>query len=102
MRNSRHSLHALLRQSLLRNVICLVLPVCVLGSLLLSLTLRYSTDIALTTRASEVRAVLMQDLPDEVWKVVSGRISVEEGRQRVLIDNTLYELNDMVRNVSDE
>ena len=35
MRNSRHSLHALLRQSLLRHVICLVLPVCVLGSLLL-------------------------------------------------------------------
>lgn len=102
MRNSRHSLHALLRQFLLRNVICLVLPVCVLGSLLLSLTLRYGTDIALTTRASEVRAVLMQDLPDEVWKVVSGRISVEEGRQRVLIDNTLYELNDMVRRVSDE
>ena len=67
MRNSRHSLHALLRQFLLRNVICLVLPVCVLGSLLLSLTLRYGTDIALTTRASEVRAVLMQDLPEAEW-----------------------------------
>ena len=102
MRKSHHSLHGLLRQSLLRSVVCMILPVCVLAGLLVVLTQRYGADIALTTRASEVRTVLVQDLPDEVWNVVSGRISVEEGRQRMLIDNTLYELNDMVRRVSDE
>ena len=57
---------------------------------------RYDADIALTTRASEVRTVLVQDLPDEVWNVVSGRISFEDGRQRMLIDSALWELNDML------
>lgn len=60
------------------------------------LTQRYGADIALTTRASEVRTVLVQDLPDEVWNVVSGRISFEDGRQRMLIDSALWELNDML------
>ena len=70
MRKSHHSLHGLLRQSLLRSVVCMILPVCVLAGLLVVLTQRYGADIALTTRASEVRTVLVQDLPDEVWNVV--------------------------------
>ena len=86
MRKSHHSLHGLLRRSLLRSVVCMILPVCVLAGLLVVLTQRYDADIALTTRASEVRTVLVQDLPDEVWNVVSGRISFEDGRQRLLID----------------
>lgn len=94
MRKSHHSLHGLLRRSLLRSVVCMILPVCVLAGLLVVLTQRYGADIALTTRASEVRTVLVQDLPDEVWNVVSGRISFEDGRQRMLIDSALWELND--------
>ena len=62
MRKNHHSLHGLLRQSLLRSVICMILPVCVLAGLLVVLTQRYGADIALTTRASEVRTVLVQDL----------------------------------------
>ena len=92
MRKSHHSLHGLLRRSLLRSVVCMILPVCVLAGLLVVLTQRYGADIALTTRASEVRTVLVQDLPDEVWNVVSGRISFEDGRQRMLIDSALWEL----------
>ena len=41
MRKSHHSLHGLLRQSLLRSVICMILPVCVLAGLLVVLTQRY-------------------------------------------------------------
>ena len=102
MRKSRHSLHGLLRQSLLRSVVCMILPVCVLAGLLVVLTQRYGADIALTTRASEVRTVLVQDLPDEVWNVVSGRISFEEGRQRTLIDSSLRELNDMLDSAGED
>ena len=54
MRKSHHSLHGLLRRSLLRSVVCMILPVCVLAGLLVVLTQRYGADIALTTRASEV------------------------------------------------
>ena len=60
MRKSHHSLHGLLRRSLLRSVVCMILPVCVLAGLLVVLTQRYGADIALTTRASEVRTVLVQ------------------------------------------
>lgn len=102
MRKSRQSLHGLLRQSLLRSVVCMILPVCVLAGLLVVLTQRYGADIALTTRASEVRTVLVQDLPDEVWNVVSGRISFEEGRQRTLIDSALRELNDMLDSAGED
>ena len=102
MRKKRHSLHGLLRQSLLRSVVCMMLPVCLLAGLLVSLTLRYSTEIALTSRASAVRTVLVQELPDEVWKVVSGRIAFEQGRQRLLIDSALRELEDMLSSASDE
>lgn len=102
MRKSHHSLHGLLRQSLLRSVICMILPVCVLAGLLVVLTQRYGADIALTTRASEVRTVLVQDLPDEVWNVVSGRISFEDGRQRMLIDSSLHELNDMLDSAGED
>ena len=102
MRKSHHSLHGLLRQSLLRSVICMILPVCVLAGLLVVLTQRYGADIALTTRASEVRTVLVQDLPDEVWNVVSGRISFEDGRQRMLIDSALWELNDMLDSAGED
>ena len=34
MRKSHHSLHGLLRRSLLRSVVCMILPVCVLAGLL--------------------------------------------------------------------
>ena len=102
MRKSHHSLHGLLRQSLLRSVACMILPVCVLAGLLVVLTQRYGADIALTTRASEVRTVLVQDLPDEVWNVVSGRISFEDGRQRMLIDSSLHELNDMLDSAGED
>ena len=102
MRKSHHSLHGLLRQSLLRSVVCMILPVCVLAGLLVVLTQRYGADIALTTRASEVRTVLVQDLPDEVWNVVSGRISFEDGRQRMLIDSALHELNDMLDSAGED
>ena len=102
MRKSHHSLHGLLRQSLLRSVVCMILPVCVLAGLLVVLTQRYGADIALTTRASEVRTVLVQDLPDEVWNVVSGRISFEDGRQRMLIDSALWELNDMLDSAGED
>lgn len=102
MRKSHHSLHGLLRQSLLRSVVCMILPVCVLAGLLVVLTQRYGADIALTTRASEVRTVLVQDLPDEVWNVVSGRISFEDGRQRMLIDSALRELNDMLDSAGED
>ena len=102
MRKKRHSLHGLLRRSLLRSVVCMMLPVCLLAGLLVSLTLRYSTEIALTSRASAVRTVLVQELPDEVWKVVSGRIAFEQGRQRLLIDSALRELEDMLSSASDE
>ena len=40
MRKSHHSLHGLLRQSLLRSVVCMILPVCVLAGLLVVLTQR--------------------------------------------------------------
>lgn len=102
MSKSHHSLHGLLRQSLLRSVVCMILPVCVLAGLLVVLTQRYGADIALTTRASEVRTVLVQDLPDEVWNVVSGRISFEDGRQRMLIDSALHELNDMLDSAGED
>ena len=102
MRKSHHSLHGLLRRSLLRSVVCMILPVCVLAGLLVVLTQRYGADIALTTRASEVRTVLVQDLPDEVWNVVSGRISFEDGRQRMLIDSALWELNDMLDSAGED
>ena len=102
MRKSHHSLHGLLRRSLLRSVVCMILPVCVLAGLLVVLTQRYDADIALTTRASEVRTVLVQDLPDEVWNVVSGRISFEDGRQRMLIDSALWELNDMLDSAGED
>ena len=102
MRKSHHSLHGLLRRSLLRSVVCMILPVCVLAGLLVVLTQRYGADIALTTRASEVRTVLVQDLPDEVWNVVSGRISFEDGRQRMLIDSALHELNDMLYSAGED
>ncbi len=102
MRKSHNSLHGLLRQSMLRSMICIILPVCVLASLLVTLTLRYGSDIALTTRASDVRTVLVQELPDEVWNVVSGRISFEDGRQRYLISSALHELDDMLDSAGDE
>ena len=102
MRKSHHSLHGLLRRSLLRRVDCMIIPVCVLAGLLVVLTQRYGADIALTTRASEVRTVLVQDLPDEVWNVVSGRISFEDGRQRMLIDSALWELNDMLDSAGED
>ena len=47
MRKSHHSLHGLLRRSLLRSVVCMILPVCVLAGLLVVLTQRYGADIAL-------------------------------------------------------
>jgi len=40
MRKTHHSLHGLLRQSLLRSVVCMILPVCVLAGLLVVLTQR--------------------------------------------------------------
>ena len=73
-----------------------------LAGLLVVLTQRYGADIALTTRASEVRTVLVQDLPDEVWNVVSGRISFEDGRQRMLIDSALHELSDMLDSAGED
>ena len=45
MRKSHHSLHGLLRRSLLRSVVCMILPVCVLAGLLVVLTQRYGADI---------------------------------------------------------
>ena len=46
--------------------------------------------------------MLVQDLPDEVWNVVSGRISFEDGRQRMLIDSALWELNDMLDSAGED
>ena len=69
MRKSHHSLHGLLRRSLLRSVVCMILPVCVLAGLLVVLTQRYGADIALTTRASEVRTVLVNMLGDIIISV---------------------------------
>lgn len=102
MRKAQHSLHGLLRQSLLNSVICTVLPALLLAGLLIFLTQRYGDNIALTTRAAQVRAVLVQDLPDEIWNVVSGRIAFQEGQQHELLNNSIRELNDMINSANDE
>ena len=55
MRKTHHSLHGLLRQSLLRSVVCMILPVCVLAGLLVVLTQRYGADIEKARVAERIK-----------------------------------------------
>lgn len=95
-RDMRRSIHIMLRQSFFQIIAGMLIPTLLLGGLLIGLTLRYDSAIADTSRASALRGTLVQELPDEVWRVVSGRISFAQGRQQALLDNTCWQLEEML------
>ena len=86
--NLPRSIHALLLQAFVRIAVGMALPILLLGGLLVGLTVRYDAVIADISAASALRGVVSQQLPDEVWRVVSGRIPFEQGRQRTLLAQT--------------
>ena len=94
-RNAARSIHAMLRQSFFQIIAGMLVPTLLLGGLLIGLTQRYDSVIADTSRASELRGILVQELPDEIWRVVSGRISFDEGQQQVLLDQACRQLEEM-------
>lgn len=86
--NLPRSIHTLLLQAFVRIAVGMALPILLLGGLLVGLTVRYDAVIADISAASALRGVVSQQLPDEVWRVVSGRIPFEQGRQRTLLAQT--------------
>ena len=80
--NAPHNIHSLLKQAFIRIIAGMCIPILLLGGLLIALTQRYDAVIADTTSASALRGIIAQQLPDEIWRVVSGRISFDEGQQR--------------------
>ena len=66
----RPGIHAMLRQSFFQIIAGMLVPTLLLGGLLIGLTQRYDSVIADTSRASELRGILVQELPDEL----EGRI----------------------------
>lgn len=80
--NAPHNIHSLLKQAFIRIIAGMCIPILLLGGLLIALTQRYDAVIADTTSASALCGIIAQQLPDEIWRVVSGRISFDEGQQR--------------------
>ena len=98
MRNIR----MMLRQSLFRIILCMAIPLVLLMVLLVGLTLQYDAMIADITSASHAAEILEQELTDEIWKVVSGRISLAEGRQNALLHDVQAQLTEIEQHSADE
>lgn len=101
-RDAGRSIHTMLRQSFFRIIAGMLAPTLLLGGLLFGLTQRYDSVIADTSRASALRGTLTQELPDEVWMVVSGRISFDEGRQQEMLSDACRQLEDMLARAGGE
>ena len=89
------SIQIMLRQSLFRIIICMVVPLIFLTALLIGLILRYDAMIADLTCASQATEILEQDLTNEVWLVISGRTPFKEGKQNELLNNLQDQLEQM-------
>lgn len=89
------SIQIMLRQSLFRIIICMVVPLIFLTALLIGLILRYDAMIADLTCASQATEILEQDLTNEVWLVISGRTPFTEGKQNELLNNLQDQLEQM-------
>lgn len=94
--NLPHNIHSLLRQAFVRIIAGMSIPILLLGGLLITLTWRYDAVIADTSLASGLRGIITQQLPDEIWQVVSGRITFDKGQQRELLEQTQTQLEDML------
>lgn len=99
--NAPHNIHSLLRQAFMRIIAGMCIPILLLGGLLIALTQRYDAVIADTTSASALRGIIAQQLPDEIWRVVSGRISFNEGQQRILLEQTQSQLQNILTHADD-
>ncbi|WP_283674683.1 sensor histidine kinase [Butyricicoccus sp. Marseille-Q5471] len=94
-RQGVRSIGGMLRQSLFKIILCMAVPLVLLAGLLVGLTLRYDAVIADASQAAEMSNVLEQRLPDQIWKVISGRISFAEGTQGVLLSELKSQLAQM-------
>lgn len=79
------SIRMMLRRSLFQIILGMTVPLVLLFGLLVGLTLRYDAVIADTSRAAVLSGTLEQELPDQIWQVVSGRIAFAEGGQQELL-----------------
>lgn len=89
------SMRTMLRRSLLQIILGMAAPLVLLIVLLAVLTLRYDAVIADTSRAAVLSGTLEQELPDEIWQVVSGRIPFAQGVQQKLLSGVREQLSYM-------
>lgn len=96
------SIHDMLRRSFAGLVAGLLAPTVLLAVLLVLLTQRYDAVIADTSRAAVVSETLESALPDEVWRVVSGRVRFAEGAQEAMLAGAEHELSGMLGRADDD
>lgn len=92
-----HSIHRILQQAFLRLIAGMLVPIILLGGLLIGLTQQYDTAIADTSLASTLHATLVSELPDEIWRVVSGRVSFAAGQQGQLLQQVQSKMEEMLQ-----
>lgn len=89
------SIHTMLRQSYIQIIAGMALPLLLVTGLLLGLTQQYNSVIADTSSASVLSRTLEEELPDQIWQVISGRISYAQGTHEQLLQDVHTRLQQM-------
>lgn len=101
-RDSGHSIRGILKYSYTTIIASLTVPLAVLLLFVLAFVHQYGAVIENIARAAEAQTVAQQELPDEIWQIVSGRQKFGQGRQGAQIQQLRSLLQTMQRGASDK
>ena len=83
-------------------MILLILPVIVSLSLMLGFSWRYSRSMERMNAIAALKPMISEEIPGAVWRVVSGRETLEESQTYALIDRANGTIRQITRDAADE
>ena len=90
------SIASRLRFSFLVLVSLLIIPAIVSVTMMTNYALRYHALIGQVERVAALKQVVLTDIPDELWNIVAGNRTFDEGAQYAMIQHVNDELDDLL------
>ena len=95
------SIRGILRRSYTAVICSLTIPLVITLLLLVVIVNTYNGAVDRIDCAAQAQNVLEQELPSEIWNIISGRKTFEQGEQYAMLDQLYGLMDDLTKTASD-
>ena len=95
------SIRGILRRSYTAVICSLTIPLIITLLLLVVIVNTYNGAVDRIDCAAQAQNVLEQELPSEIWNIISGRKTFEQGEQYAMLDQLYGLMDDLTKTASD-